>query len=72
MSVPYDWEGFYRRKLSPMAGEVLCIACGARWVIRACWIDNPSQQCIAALQLHATRCPKTPPAQRKQEATNVV
>lgn len=55
-ATPYDFAGYNRRVLSRVAGEVKCQRCGVRWVVRRCWIDKPSEQCVAVFVQHQKRC----------------
>lgn len=51
------WHGFTLSKTSQQAGRAVCDACKLRLGIRACWVKEPSQQCLVELQLHASSCP---------------
>jgi hypothetical protein len=53
----YDWPGYDRQRSSRTSGWILCRTCGERWLVRSCWLAEPSRQCIAVLQLHRADCP---------------
>lgn len=55
-TVAYDWKGYNRRVIGKTAGEVICQRCGQRWIIRRCWVDKPSLQCVAILGMHREHC----------------